>query len=223
MGLDEIGPAPYAPSRTIELVIDQHRNQGIPTPIDIRRLARIGIEESLARRTLRSLRILDLVTDEGEPTDTFEKIRVAPTDQLAEVLADWFREVYKPILTYIEPSDDLQKINDQFRHYEPAGQRNRMVTLFLGLAAKAGLIEAVPPIPRGTTKTVAKPKTPKTKKPNPPDTQGREPPSADADPLDVVRQRYVALLIAKAESQDSLDTELLDRIERALGIAGGAS
>ena len=34
-----------------------------------------------------------------------------------------------------------------------------------------------------------------------------------------VRERYLGLLLAKAEAQDTPDPELLDRIERALGIA----
>lgn len=231
MALAESGPAPYAPTRAITLVIDQYRDKGLPTPINTATLSRIGIEDSLTQRTYAALKQLDLIDEAGEPSKTLEKIRVSPTDALPDVLADWLREAYKPIFTYIAPTDDVQRVADQFRHYVPGGQRNRMVTLFLGLCAKAGLIEEMPPMPRGAGKQAKsggsrqKPKASpqearQTKRPK--EAEDRPPRSTNKSELGEARQRYLDLLISKATEQAEPDDALLDRIERALGIANKA-
>ena len=221
MALAETGTAPYAPVRSVLTVIEQYRDKGIPTPITTSTLVRIGVEESLATRTLGALKILDLVGDDGEPTDTMKKIKTAPTAELHSVLTDWVRGAYKPIFTYVEPTDDVQRIADQFRHYEPAGQRNRMVTLFLGLCARAGLIADLPPIPRPNAKGTSTVKP--TIKGSPP-ARTRTPIPDKHDPVKLspalpeARQRYIDMLIERAQNAEQLDPDLLDRIERALGL-----
>lgn len=223
MALDVSGPAPYAPVRAITMVIEFARNKGIKQ-VDLVALERIGIEASLVRRTLAALKQLDLLNEEGQPTETFEKIRLAPSDQYHVVLAEWLQEAYKPILTYVEPTSEVQKIVDQFRPYEPAGQRNRMATLFLGLCAYSGLIEEPPPMPRGAKRSGAPSKKAASTTRATTKSEGtRTPPAGPKHnpPPDTggVRQRYVDLLLEKAAEQDTPDPELLDRIERALGIA----
>lgn len=179
MALAENGLAPYAPTGAVQTFIDHVRDRGVSGPVTLTGLERMGIGESLVKRTLAALKQLDLINEDGTVSQTMEKIRVAPTQELEAVLADWFRDAYKPVLAYVEPTDEVQRISDQFRHYSPPGMRNRMVTLFLGLSAMAGLVEKVPPIPRKTatssTSTTPKPKPkskttpPKDEKP-PPDT-----------------------------------------------------
>jgi Family of unknown function (DUF5343) len=164
MALADTGPAPYAPDRAVGLVIDYARDKSLATPVTASTLARIGVEKSLAQRTLSTLKQLDLLTDAGELTPTMNKIRTAPTDALQAVLQEWLRETYKPIFTYVEPTDDVPRIIDQFRHYSPEGQRNRMVTLFLGLCVRAGMIEKEPPIPRRASLADAGTATPKREK-----------------------------------------------------------
>ena len=226
MALEQSGTAPYAPVRAVALVIDQFRDRTVPTPITVTSLQRLGIEPSLTQRTLAALKQLELVDKSGEPTPTLRKIKTASTDDIQATLADWVREMYKPILSYVDPTDDVTRITDQFRHYEPAAQRGRMVTLFLGLCAKAGLIEKVPPLPRvrnqnGTHNPVIQ-RTPRSPKPkvdldNSAEIPLTNPPALDG--LTEARQRYVDLLLAKAAEQTEPDGDLLDRIERALGIA----
>ena len=230
MALSDKGAAPYAPVSALTKVIEHHRDRGMPTPIAPAGIQRLGVEISLARRTLSAMKILGLVDDEGMPTAQFEELRVAPTDQFQSTLSDWLRSEYKSIFDYVQPSDDVQRVVDQFRHYDPPGMRNRMVTLFLGLCRYAGLIEAVPSLPRSTpaakSNSGEKPKPPskvsatrakveRKQSYGPPEPE----PKSSPDAMQAARQRYVNLLLSKADEQQELNADLLDRIERALGFA----
>ena len=188
-------------------------------------LERLGIEPSLSARTLAAFKQLDLLTKDGNLTETMEKIRVAPTDQLQAVLAEWLREAYKPIFQFVDPSESVGRITDQFRRYEPKGMLNRMVTLFLGLCHQAGMIEK-PTMPRTATKKNASAgKFEKSRR-----TIRRTSRTADSKHEDqdnsgglgnelsaATKDRYVALLIERAEKADELDPDLLDRIRPRSG------
>ncbi len=45
--------------------------------------------------------------------------------------------------------------------------------------------------------------------------------SADNSKLDSLRTRYIEMLVNKVETQEELDTELLNRIENLLGFTAG--
>ena len=138
------------------------------------------------------------------------------------MLADWVRSAYKPIFQYADLSD-VQKVTDQFRHYEPIGMRGRMVSLFFGLCKKAGLVEKAPTVPRTTPSGGSKPPKPAAPKP-PKAAADPTPPSVDPPaPTTAARDRYVNFLLEKAAASDEIDADLLDRIERALGIGGVTS
>lgn len=241
MALSESGKAPYGPVHGVEATITAVRDKGLPTPVTVGTLERLGVEESLARRTLAGLKILDLVTEDGELTETMKKIKVAASSELDSVLADWLRSAYAPIFQFVDPTDDVTRIADQFRHYEPAGMRNRMVSLFLGLCHLAGMIDKKPVMPRGPAakktasagsdgrfvkarrviRTGSKPADQKKNEEKAADNNGG-PDRKDAD-AHTARDQYVAMLISRADKADDLDPDLLDRIERALGISGGVS
>lgn len=224
MALADTGPAPYAPTSAISLVIDQYRERGLNFPLTTGSLERLGIEASLARRSLAALKQLDLIDKEGNATETLDKIKVAPTSELQAVLADWVRAVYKPIFQYADLGD-VERVTDQFRHYEPGGMRNRMVSLFFGLCVKAGLIDKAPGQARGPSKAAGTRKTTATRttKDKTKDTGAQPPPADDPPPRDSARDRYADFLLEKARAQEMPDPDLLDRIERALGIGGEAS
>lgn len=133
------GPAPYAPVKTLMTVIDRHRQVRLQT-IDLGQLARIGVTDSLAPRTLQALKLLGLVDEGGTPTAEFEALRLAPSDIFQSKLADVVRDAYAPVFGSVDPTTDtVERIEDAFRGFIPAGQRGRMVTLFTGLLANAGL------------------------------------------------------------------------------------
>src|SRR5579862_1531851 len=135
------GTAPYAPPVTVLHVINQFRERGLTTPITETVLLKASVSESLAARTLAALRLLELIDTEGNPTAELEGLRRAKTDEFAPRLEAIIRSVYAEVFQYTDPAkDDATKIADAFRDYEPAGQRARMVTLFLGLCAEAHII-----------------------------------------------------------------------------------
>jgi hypothetical protein len=140
MAVTKDRPGPYAPPKAILEIIDRYRNRGMPAPINSEVLGRAGIPDSLIPRTLQSLQILDLIDDAGNPTETLEGLRLAPEADYKKALEEWLKGTYADVFSFVDPSqDDEVRIRDAFRSYQPVGQQSRMVTLFLGLCAAAGL------------------------------------------------------------------------------------
>ena len=138
--------APYAPVHNVLSVIRRLRDRGLPDPLTLEELTRIGIPEGNAPRTLAALRFLNLVNDEGWRTQSLDRLGQASTDEYPEALAEIVREAYAPVFTVVDPAEDSEiALNDAFRHYQPQAQRGRMVTLFLGLCREAGIIPGGPP------------------------------------------------------------------------------
>ncbi len=162
-------PAPYAPASVILDIIDRYRNRGLPSPINGEILARAGVSESLIPRALQALQSLDLVGEEGQPTQHLEDLRLAAENEYKERFETWLRSAYADVMNFVDPSeDDETKVRDAFRSYKPVGQQGRMVTLFLGLCASAGLIPEKPTQPRRTsTPRASKPRSPSSTKARP--------------------------------------------------------
>jgi hypothetical protein len=100
---------------------------------------------------MQSMLGLDLITEEGQPTEVLEGLRLAPESEYKQRLAQWLTGAYADALQFVDPAtDDEIKIRDAFRSYRPVGQQSRMVTLFGALFAYAGIApERVrPPAPR---------------------------------------------------------------------------
>ncbi|ADP70888.1 hypothetical protein Rvan_1638 [Rhodomicrobium vannielii ATCC 17100] len=134
-------PAPYAPHSSIVELIERYRNRGLPSPVTADVLLRAGISQSLVSRTLYALQVLDLIDEQGAPTKTFEGLRLAPEAEYKQRLSQWLQSAYADVLKFVDPADDDEtKIRDAFRSYQPVGQQARMITLFLGLLAAAGMV-----------------------------------------------------------------------------------
>jgi len=133
-------PAPYAPTSTVLDVITRYRERGLPTPVNRDVLARAGIPETLSPRVLQTLQTLDLIDEGGQPTAAFEGIRRAAAGEYQQRLAEWLNAAYADALNYVDPANaDEVAVRDAFRNYNPVGQQARMVSLFLGLYAAAGI------------------------------------------------------------------------------------
>lgn len=141
MAIRPDGPAPYAPPATIIEVIEGYRDRGWQPPITQDVLIRAGVTESLAPRVLQTLRNLDLLDDDGAPTSHLEALQTARGEEEYKArLQEWLRGEYADILQYADPAtDSADRLAEAFRGYTPTGQRNRMVTLMVGLFQYAGL------------------------------------------------------------------------------------
>ena len=155
------GTAPYAPPATVLQVIAAFRDRGLTTPITLDVLLRASVNESLAPRTLKSLEVLELINEAGEPTPAMEGLRRAPQEEFRKRMEELVRGVYAEVFKFTDPaSDDLSRVADAFRAFNPVGQRGRMVTLFMGLCEAAGIV------PEGTTRKPPSSNGPRTQAPS---------------------------------------------------------
>lgn len=139
------GTAPYTSPSSVTTVIERYRDRGLQTPFTVEVLAKAGVSDGLAPRTLQALELLGLIDKDGEPTEQFTALRVAPQEEFQERFAAILRGAYGEVFSFIDPAQDSrERVRDAFRSYKPIGQQERMVTLFLGLCAYAGLIEQAP-------------------------------------------------------------------------------
>jgi hypothetical protein len=141
MTLQPAGPAPYTSAISLITALDAFRDRGLGTPITADVLIRAGVQESIAPRTVHSMKLLDLLTEDGKPTEQFEDLRTARgDDEYHARLQAWLRGVYADVLKYTDPSSDTQaRVAEAFRTYTPAGQRRPMALLLIGLWRYAGL------------------------------------------------------------------------------------
>lgn len=126
-------------------MVERFRDRGLQTPFTTEVLAKAGVTESLLNRTLQTLKLLDLVEDDGNPTQALRDYAKAPEDEARTRFAEMVRGTYAPIFSFVDPATDLpNRIRDAFRSYEPRGQQDRMVILFLALCEYTGIISKVP-------------------------------------------------------------------------------
>lgn len=134
------GNAPYAPPATVIDVIQRYRERGLTTPLTTEVIERAGVSPTLSRRTLQALKLLGFVDSDGAPSKEFEALSRAPEVEYKEMLGEFIAGTYIDVLSFADPAtDSYDRVRDAFRAFNPKGQQERMVTLFLGLLEHAGL------------------------------------------------------------------------------------
>jgi len=148
---------PYTAPAAVIQILNRYRERGLATPITLDVLLRAGISTALAPRTLQSLVVLDLIDDKGQPSQVFQKMREVPEADYKKVMAEWLKGAYAEVFSFVDPAvDDAVRIRDAFRSYQPHGQIDRMVTLFMGLCTEAGITpEGKKSEPRPTARRAA--------------------------------------------------------------------
>lgn len=191
-------PAPYAPVHNVLSVIRRLRDKGLPNPLSQRELERVGVPEGNAPRTLAALRFLGLVNEDGFMTAEFQRLGKASTVEYPIVLAEILRAAYSGVFTIVDPvEDDEIAIHDAFRHYSPPAQRNRMVTLFLGLCREAEIVPGGPPVRKAKMRR-----------------------STSAKPVKQTAAINVEVLPAKEPESDGLDYRLIAGLMQRLPESG---
>jgi hypothetical protein len=175
------GTAPYAPAENVLLVIRRAREKGLPEVLTTQELIRLSVAEGNATRTLRALRFLGLVDNDGRRTPHFDRLCRASTAEYPQILSEILRMAYKDIFVIVEPTNtNLTELHDAFRHYAPQAQRRRMVRLFIGLCREAELMPGGPLESRLRAKTLPAGKVSSPSR-NPGVTPLRQRPGADED------------------------------------------
>lgn len=135
--------APYASYKNVRDVINRYRERGLPDRLTAGDLERIGIPSGMAPRTLRALRFLGLIDEDGNRLEAFDRLKRATTEEYPAQLAEIVRAAYLPIFQIVDPAQDSDTaLADAFRRFEPSAQRDKMIVLFRGLAEEA---EIIPP------------------------------------------------------------------------------
>src|SRR5438128_375580 len=111
-------PGPYTAPSAVATVLEKHRNRGLSSPIDASVLERIGIPVSLIPRTLQALQTLDLITEDGSPSEVLEGLRLAPEAEYKKRMAEWLTDTYADALQFVDPATASEtEIRDAFRKY----------------------------------------------------------------------------------------------------------
>jgi hypothetical protein len=132
--------APYAPAASVLTAIRRYRERGLPEPVDQNILESIGVSRGNAGVTLTALKFFGLLNQEGRHSEKFDAIKRATAEEYPSVFLSILQNSYADVFVIVDPATDPRdKIDDAFRQYEPAAQRERMVVLFVGLCKEAGV------------------------------------------------------------------------------------
>jgi hypothetical protein len=184
MPLVHFGKAPYAPSGAVIAVLEKHRQVRLPKIDDPVLEARIGVSEALRPRVLASLELLEFIDGDGVPTAEFARLPNLTDADYKPAVAGMLRKVYAPIIEDVKAEDvgNPDAVEAAFRSFTPTGQIKRMVHLYLGLMAYAGVIAEAP---RRRSKSDAPAPRPRVTSQNKPDVKekvGQTPPPLDLPP-----------------------------------------
>lgn len=127
--------APYATTTSIIMVLEKQRRVGLDR-IDATTLERMGIPESLRPRTIASLALLGFTEADGSASPEFARLKSVKDDEYKSAIWDILETVYEPVLGMLgnHLSDiTTTDVSNALRGYEPVGQLERMVQLFVGL------------------------------------------------------------------------------------------
>ena len=139
--------APYAPGAPTVAVVRRIREGTAGGSLPLQKLMAVGIAEGNAIRVQRALRYLNLIDESNELTESARRLRKA-TDaeyqpQLAEIIRGAYGLVFE-ILPNPASASGIQ-LSNAFRQFDPAGQRDNMIRLFVALCQEAGLMAASAP------------------------------------------------------------------------------
>ncbi len=147
---------PYAPPSSVITVLRQLRNAALPDILDNQSIERIGVSKGNAGRTVAAMKYIGVIDGEGKKTEIQDRLARASTEEYPNVLAEVLRNAYSKVFKRVDPAEasDIQ-LRDAFRGFDPAKQRGRMVSLFIGLCQEANIIAGEPTVVQRRTTTTS--------------------------------------------------------------------
>jgi Family of unknown function (DUF5343) len=218
---------PFVSHRTLLTQIERMESEGVPSKIDMHFLKQMaGGTQNHFRQALRSL---GLIGEDARPTqllyELVEARQGARAQLFAKIMTDRFPALYQ--LPPNASKSDFFAVLDSYG-VKSADQQRKILTFFVATADAAGMAVSTHIRP---TKSHTGPRKPRNGRPrraasrNPAENaesaahaEGSSSANGALAP-EVMRSRYFTLLLKKAE-QENADGELLNRIERLVGITG---
>lgn len=206
--------APYISFAQLQSVLDRMNTEGVPSRMDRSYLGSwSGASQS---QFLAAARALDLIDEHKRPTSLFKALATEP-DRRPELVRALLEDKYARVLA-LDKTATQQQLEEVLRDMGTSGATTRKAaTFFLHAADFAGIeVSTFFKSSRASSSGSRSTGTRRRARPQ----RAREPdpgtvPQADTDP----KARYIDLLLKKAEQADGdLDTNLLDRIERVIGV-----
>jgi Family of unknown function (DUF5343) len=134
------GTPPYTSYRTFKTFIEDLHEQGVPSRIDRSVLTRFsGV---VGTQLMHALRFLDLVEDDGRPTQRLKELTNAHgADPWSGKLLELLRQEYAPLFAIGLETATPSHFNEAFRKAFPAADAvvQKCVTFFLYAANDAGV------------------------------------------------------------------------------------
>lgn len=224
--------APYMSFQGFRNLLDRFANEGLPQIFD--RSFFGDVSGSMIAQTRGTLRFFDLIDDDRRPTEVLRTIAAADTEsRRVEVLRDLTQKKYSNVIALGVDATQGQLV-DAFRTTGLSGESiTKAITFYLGLADYTGL--PVSPFFKKTatrplTANGSAPRRPSARKkralslpsiPQPTTSEGRS-----SNTLEEKKSAYIDLLMKLAEQsaeKGEIQSDLLDRLERALGYESSAS
>lgn len=139
--------APYAPGAPTVAVVRRIREGTTGGNLSLSKLMALGIAEGNAIRVQRALRYLNLIDEGYELTESARRLRKATDAEYQPQLAEIIRGAYGLVFEILpDPSGASGiELSNAFRQFDPAGQRDNMIRLFVALCQEAALIGATAP------------------------------------------------------------------------------
>lgn len=217
---------PYFPFKSLTNLLVRMETEDIPRRLDRGYLSNMA-GGSIAQ-FLTGLRSLGLIDSDEHPRPELVKL-VKEGDQRPQLIADMIRAKYPWAIELGEAKATHQELEEAFRERGPSGSTLRKATAFYLAAARYAELplspffkETRPGSDGGSaSKRAGTRRKKKDGQPGDSEHESNPPPTPKPDEATSMRRQYFDLLKAKAEASDQTDTDLLDRIERLIGVMEG--
>jgi hypothetical protein len=214
---DETRPVPpYASFATLLHQVERMEREGVPGRIDKSYL--IGMAGGTQNQLRHAMRSLGLIGEDGKtPTQTLVDLAKKP-DERPQLLASILRERF-PALVGLDQDATKGQLDEVLGEYQLTGATARKAATFFVSAATYSGIPLSPHIKPKAGPGTSAPRRPVRKKRSVGQNDGA-PIQQDGTPSDKDRmlREYFELLVEKAKQADKPESDLLNRIERVIGI-----